>query len=138
MTEREDSELRPAYRTLDDPTRLLGFPLAGWVTLVVAGAVGDAWLLVSPLWWRAHASPVVSALGAPAGLLVVREQSTVSVGRLLLAVVRWRARSPLITALQDGQPVRRGAVRLDRDTVEPAPSAPALDAPAILGSEGGR
>src|SRR3954453_10221395 len=112
MTEHEDSESRPAYRTLDDPTRLLGVPLAGWATLVVAGAVGYGWLLVSPLGWRANVSLVVIGLGTPAGLLVVREQSTVSVGRLLLAVMRWRTRSPSITALAEGEPVRRGGLRL--------------------------
>ena len=40
-------------------------------------------------------------LGAPAALLLLREQSTISPARLLAAVVRWRARPALLAAPSD-------------------------------------
>src|SRR4051794_1096419 len=114
MTVPEESELRPAYRTLDDPTRLLGVPLGGWMALMIAGGLGYGWLLLSPLGWRANLSVAVIGLGAPLALGLLREQATISPGRLLIAVVRWRARPAAIVAPSDQRPVRRGAVRLDR------------------------
>jgi hypothetical protein len=104
------SELRPAYRTLNEPSRLLGLSLAGWATVLVAGALGYAWLTFSPLGWRANVSGVVVGLGAPAALLVLRESTTVSPGGLLVAVFRWRLRS---AELWGTSPARAGAVRLD-------------------------
>ncbi len=123
MTE-QDAELRPAYRTLNDPARLLGISLTGWIALLVAGGCGYAWLLVSPLGWRANISVAVIGLGTPAALLLLREESTVSPGRLLLAVLRWRARAPRIVAVTSEGRVRRGAVRL-------SDAAPAVDHRAI-------
>jgi len=120
----QDAELRPAYRTLNEPARLLGISLTGWIALLVAGGCGYAWLLVSPLGWRANISVAVIALGTPAALLLLREESTVSPGRLLLAVVRWRARAPRIVAVTSERRVRRGAVRLSE-------AAPAADRRAI-------
>src|SRR5689334_5119381 len=114
----DDSELRPAYRTLNDPTRLLGIPLSGWATLIVVGGAGYAWLMVSPLPWRANVSLVMIGLGAPAGLLILREQATVGPLRLLLAVIRWRARPRTVIAPSEQRPVRRGGICLD------APSGP--------------
>ena len=87
-----DGELRRAYRTLNEPARLLGISVAGWLAVLAAGALGYAWLLVSPLGWRANVSLAVIVLGAPVALLLLREQATISPGRLLVAVVRWRAR----------------------------------------------
>ena len=116
------NELRPAYRTLNEPTRLLGLSLGGWAAVIVAGGLGYGWLMLSPLGWRANISVAVIAFGAPAALLLLRESSTVSPGQLLVAVLRWRVHSPTIV----DEPTRRGAVRLDTpappfaaDVVEP-------------------
>src|SRR3954453_7566645 len=122
MSEGESGELRRGYRTLDDPTRLLGISVGVWAALVVGAAVGYGWLLVSPLGWRANVSLVVIGLGAPLGLLALREQTTVSPGRLVLAIVAWRWRGATITALDEGTAVTAGAVRLDEPP--PAPAAP--------------
>ncbi|RKQ92969.1 hypothetical protein C8N24_2826 [Solirubrobacter pauli] len=118
-----DDELRPAYRTLNDPARLLGISVVGWIALLAAGGCGYGWLLVSPLGWRANVSLAVILLGTPAALLLLREESTVSPGRLLLAVLRWRLRPPVIVAPSDDKPVRRGAVCLR----EPAPEISSND-----------
>jgi hypothetical protein len=109
----DSSELRSAYRTLNEPTRLLGLSLGGWVAVIVAGGLGYGWLMLSPLGWRANVSIAVIAIGAPATLLLLRESSTVSPGRLLMSVLRWRLRNPTIV----DEPTGRGAVRLD----SPAP-----------------
>src|SRR4051794_15242646 len=110
-------ELRPAYRTLNEPTRLLGLSIGAWLAIVAAAGVAYGWLLVSPFDWRANVSVAVIGLGAPLALLALREQTTVSPGRLLAAVVLWRLRAATIIGLPDTQPVSRGAVRLD----SPAP-----------------
>ena len=111
------NELRPAYRTLNEPTRLLGLSLGGWAAVIVAGGLGYGWLMLSPLGWRANISVAVIAFGAPAALLLLRESSTVSPGQLLVAVLRWRVHSPTIV----DEPTTRGAVRLDAPA--PAPAA---------------
>src|SRR3954447_22936427 len=121
MSDGESSELRRAYRTLDDPTRRLGTSVGVWAALVVGAAVGYGWLLVSPLGWRANVSLVVIGLGAPLALLALREQTTVSPARLVLAIAAWRWRGQVITALEDASAVKAGAVRLD----EPASGLPA-------------
>jgi len=113
-----DGELRRAYRTLDDPMRLVGISPSGWVALLLAGGLGYGWLLVSPLGWRASVSVAVVGLGGPACLLILREPSTIGPGRLLVAVLRWRARPAVIVAPSAELPVRRGGVRLDA----PAPA----------------
>jgi hypothetical protein len=115
----QEPELRPAYRTLNEPTRLLGLSLGGWAVLLGAGGAGYGWLLVSPLPWRVNFSLAVIGLGVPAALVLLREQSTIGPARLLAAVVRWRARPALLTVPTTELPLRRGAVRLDR----PAPDA---------------
>lgn len=109
----DDGELRRAYRTLDEPMRVLGISLTGWASLVVAGGLGYAWLLISPLGWRASVSVAVVVFGGPAALLALREQSTIGPGRLLLGVIRWRVRSPLIVTPSAERRTRRGGVRLD-------------------------
>jgi hypothetical protein len=114
----EHGELLPAYRTLDDPVRFLGVSLSGWVAIALAGGLGYGWLLLSPLGWRASVSVAVVGLGGPACLLILREQTTIGPGRLLIAVLRWRLRAPVIIAPSEQRPVRRGAVRLDH----PAPA----------------
>jgi len=121
----EPSELRRAYRTLNEPTRLLGLSLGAWLAVILVAGAGYAWLMVSPLGWRVNVSLVVIALGAPLALLVLREQTTISPGRLLLAILAWRLRPAEITGVQDSGGVRRGAVRLDTPAPRPgdAPSS---------------
>lgn len=111
------SELRPAYRTLSEPTMLLGVALGGWAAILTASAIGYGWLLISPLPWRLNASLVIVGLGAPVALLLVRETSAVSPARLLAAAIRWRTRPSQIT----GTHVSDGAVRL---TTPPGRAAP--------------
>ena len=116
MTSTElESELRPAYRTLSEPTMLFGVALGGWAAILSAGALGYGWLLVSPMPWRLNVSLVMVGLGAPLALLLLRESSAISPARMLAAAVRWRARPSAVTG---ARPVVDGAVRL---TVAPAP-----------------
>jgi hypothetical protein len=126
MSDSQSTELHAAYRTLNEPTRLLGLSIGGWATLVTAGATGYGWLLVSPLPWRANVSLAAIVLGLPAALMLLREQSTITPARLLVGVVRWRARPSLLVAPTPERPVRRGGLRLDRasatsDVDQPAP-----------------
>ena len=118
----ERPELRAAYQTLDAPTRLLGVSLSGWALLLATGGAGYAWLLVSPLPWRMNFTLVVVVLGAPAALMLLREESTITPARLLGAVVRWRVRPAFLNGPTDEQRVTKGAVRLDT-------SAPEREAP---------
>src|SRR5215213_8354314 len=111
MSGEDLGELRPAYRTLNEPTRLLGLPLAGWAALLVGGALAYGWLQVSPLPWRANFSLVVIGLGAPVGLLALQEPGTIGPGRLLAAVIGWRARPTVAVCPDDLHPVRAGGVR---------------------------
>src|SRR3954467_2656861 len=106
MSEGENGELRRAYRTLDDPTRLLGIAVGVWAAVVCGAAVGYGWLLVSPLGWRANVSMGGIGLGSPLALLALREQTTVSPGRLVLAIVSWRWRPATITARDAADAVR--------------------------------
>lgn len=125
MSEDRTDELRPAYRTLNDPSRLFGLAFGGWIAVIVSGGLGYAWLMLSPLGWRANISMVIVGLGAPVALLLLRESSTVSPGRLLIAVVRWRARSAVIV----DDEVRRGGVRLDVPTDGAGPERVELELP---------
>ena len=74
---------------------------------------------MSPLPWRANVTLAVIVLGAPAALLVLREESTIGPARLLGGALRWRARPARLVAPTDERPVRRGAVRLDRPPAAP-------------------
>jgi hypothetical protein len=108
----DPGELRPAYRTLDDPVRFLGLSLAGWIGGLVAAGVGYGWLLVSPLGWRPSVSVAVIALGAPTCLLLLREPSTVGPARLLVGILRWRIRGSRLVA-PDRAAITSGGVRLE-------------------------
>ena len=117
-------ELRPAYRTLNEPSRLFGLSLATILALAAAGGLGYAWLLVSPLPWRANVTTAVIGLGAPLVLLVVRESAALSPARLLAAVIRWRARPSIIGPANTESRIQRGAIRLDQPVVtDPSPAA---------------
>ena len=81
--------------------------------LLAAGGAGYAWLMVSPLPWRVNFSLAVIVLGAPAALMLLREQSTISPGRLLCGG-RALARAPAGDRRRSAErAVRRGGVRLD-------------------------
>lgn len=114
MSDAPTPELRAAYRTLNEPTRLLGLSISGWAWLLAASGAAYGWLLVSPLPWRANVSLAAILLGLPVALLLLREQSTITPARLLAGVVRWRCRPALLVAPGGERPVRRGGVRLDR------------------------
>jgi hypothetical protein len=125
-------ELRPAYRTLNEPTRLLGLSLSGWAVVLAAFGAGYGWLTVSPLPWRLNVSIAVIALGAPAALLILREQTTITPARLLAGVIAWRARPARLVAVTGT--VARGGVRLDApldatvlEPVEPTAELPWID-----------
>lgn len=107
------SEQRPSYRTLNEPTRLLGLSLSAWAAVIAAGGLAYGFLNVSPLPWRFNFSAVAIGLGAPVLLLILREPGTIGPGRLLLAVIAWRTSSQRIASPQAELPLRRGAVRLD-------------------------
>jgi hypothetical protein len=119
------SELRPAYRTLNEPTRLLGLSLSGWAVMLIAGGAGYGWLMVSPLPWRANVSLGAIVFGLPAALMALREQSTITPARLLGAVMRWRARPAVLITPDHARPLRRGAVRLDESPPPADPGPPA-------------
>lgn len=128
-----DSELRPSYRTLNEPTRLLGLSLSGWAAVILAGGAGYAFLGVSPLPWRLNFSAVVIGLGAPVLLLVLREPGTIGPARLLAAVFAWRLRASEVVPPDEERPVRRGGMRLDAplelvDTVDDAVDLPWTEA----------
>lgn len=106
-------ELRPSYRTLNEPTRLIGLSLQAWAALIVASGAGYAFLGISPLPWRLNFSVVVIVLGAPVMLLVLREPGTIGPGRLLAGVFGWRLRTARVLSPTPERPARRGAVRLD-------------------------
>ena len=122
------TELRPAYRTLNEPNRLFGLSLSTILAAAATGGVGYAWLLVSPLPWRANVSIAVIGLGAPLVLLVVRESAALSPARLLLAVIRWRARASTVEAVSAHSSVH-GAVRLDQPSLATRPPSPETELP---------
>lgn len=121
-------ELRSSYRTLNEPTKLIGLSLGAWAVVIGAGALAYAFLAISPLPWRANFSVIVIGLGAPVGLMVLREPGTIGPGRLLAAVLLWRLRPAVLVAPSTDAPVRHGAVRLDT----PSEDAEAADSPAEL------
>ena len=117
--EQSADELVPCYRTIDQPSQLLGLSTGAWGTALVCFAVGYAWVALSPLPFRANLSLAVIFLGAPLILVMLREQTALSPGRVLAAVLRWRRRPTLL-----GPPAIdariAGGVRL----AEPAAAAP--------------
>ena len=128
-------ELRPAYRTLNEPSRLFGLSIATIAASAVAGAAGYGWLLVSPLPWRANVSIAVIGLGAPLVLLVVRESAALSPARLLLAVIRWRARASTVEAVSAHSSVPSGAVRLDQPSLATGPPSPETELPWLADTD---
>lgn len=107
------TELRPSYRTLNEPTRLLGLSLGGWAGVITAAAVAYAFVGLSPLPWRLNFSAVVIGLGGPLLLLILREPGTIGPGGLLLGAFAWRLRSSELVPPDSARPVSNGAVRLD-------------------------
>ena len=76
------SEITPAYRTLDEPTKLLGLAAGQWAALLLVGGLAYLFVLVSPLPWRMNVSLVVILAGGPLVLLLLREQGALSAGQL--------------------------------------------------------
>src|SRR5215217_4935243 len=128
-------ELRPAYRTLNEPSRLLGLSISTILASAIAAGLGYAWLLISPLPWRANVSTAVIGLGAPLVLLVVRESAALSPARLLAAVIRWRARPSTIEPANTETRIQCGAIRLDQPAVTVAPPAAEPELPWLQHAE---
>ena len=131
------SEVTPNYRTLDEPTKLLGLSLGQWGAVVLAAGFAYLLLLVSPLPWRVNVSLIVVFGGGPMVLLLLREQGALSARQLTGAVLRWRAKPSLLLAVDREHPPSEGVVVLDEAQVgigrdELAEELPWLD----LGEEG--
>ena len=107
------SEVTPNYRTLDEPTKLLGLSVGQWGALALAAGFAYLLLLVSPLPWRVNVSLIVVFGGGPLVLLLLREQGALSAPRLVSAVFRWRSKPALLLAVDPEQPPRGGVVLLD-------------------------
>jgi hypothetical protein len=139
MVDQAPTEVTPAYRTLDEPTKLLGLSVAQWGALALAGAIAYGWLLVSPLPWRMNASLVVIGAGGPLIIALLREQGALTAPQLFRAVWRWRVRPALLLAADPATAAGRGGVVLDEaggapDGEQIAEELPWLDPP----SENGR
>ncbi len=123
----KSDELVPCYRTIDQPSQLLGLSTGAWATALVCFAVGYGWVAISPLPFRANLSLAVIFLGAPLILVMLREQTALSPGRVLGAVLRWRTRPTLLGAPAIDARIG-GGVRLSEPAVtEPAEGAADLD-----------
>ena len=112
-------ELVPCYRTIDQPSQLLGLSTGTWATALLCFGVGYGWVTVSPLPFRANFSLAVILLGAPLILVMLREQTALSPGRVLAAVLRWRTRPTLLGPPALGAKVS-GGVRLDAPPIAAA------------------
>jgi hypothetical protein len=128
-------ELVPCYRTIDQPSQLLGLSTGAWATALVCFAAGYGWVTISPLPFRANLSLAVILLGAPLILVMLREQTALSPGRVLAAVLRWRSRPTLLGPPAVDAKIG-GGVRLDAPAViEPADGETDLDWLEYGGSE---
>ena len=107
------SEVTPNYRTLDEPTKLLGLSIGQWGAVALASGFAYLLLLVSPLPWRVNVSLIVVFGGAPMVLLLLREQGALSASQLVSAVCGWRAKAALLLAVDAEQAPRGGVVVLD-------------------------
>lgn len=121
--DRNADELVPCYRTIDQPSQLLGLSTGAWATALACFAVGYGWVTISPLPVRANLSLAVIVLGAPLILVMLREQTALSPGRVLAAVLRWRSRPTLLGPPAIDAKIA-GGVRL----AEPATAAAADEA----------
>lgn len=123
-----EPEQRPSYRTLNEPTRLLGLSLSAWAATIAAAGFAYGFVQVSPLPWRLNFSTVAVFLGAPLLVLILREPGTIGPGRLLLGALTWRLRPSSIATTVDRSKTR-GAVRLDAPIELVDESHPDLDLP---------
>ena len=112
------SEVTRNYRTLDEPTKLLGLSLGEWGAVALAGGFAYLLLLISPLAWRVNVSAIVVLGGAPLVLLLLREQGALSASQLIAAVLRWRLRAALMLGVDPDEPPTRGVVVLDEAPAE--------------------
>ena len=126
------SEVTPNYRTLDEPTKLLGLSIGQWAAVALAAGLAYLLLLASPLPWRLNVSLIVVFGGAPMVLLLLREQGALSAWQLVSTVFRWRAKPALLLAVDPERPPRGGVVVLDQapgdvGADEPVEELPWLD-----------
>ena len=108
------SEVTPNYRTLDEPTKLLGLSIGQWGAVALAAGFAYLLLLVSPLPWRVNVSLIVIFGGAPMVLLLLREQGALSALQLVSAVCRWRAKAALLLAVDAERAAERRRRRARR------------------------
>jgi hypothetical protein len=111
------SEVTPNYRTLDEPTKLLGLSIGQWGAVAIAAGFAYLLLLIKPFPWRVNVSLIVIFGGAPMVLLLLREQGALSASRLVSAVCRWRVKPALLLAVDAEQPPSGGVVVLDEAPV---------------------
>lgn len=135
MSDRVPSEVTPAYRTLDEPTKLIGLSMAQWGAIALAGAIAYAWVLVSPLPWRLNVSLVVVLMGAPLMIALLREQGALSAATLFAAVCRWRLRPTLLLEGNLRHAAERGGVMLDEPAEVPARERFTDELPWLAGAE---
>ena len=102
------SEVTPNYRTLDEPTKLLGLSLGQWGAVALAAGFAYLLLLVSPLPWRVNVSLIVIFGGGPMVLLLLREQGALSAPQLVRAVFRWRSKPALLLGGRPRAAAERG------------------------------
>ena len=107
------SEVTPNYRTLDEPTKLLGLSVGHWGAVALAAGFAYLLLLVSPLPWRMNVSLIVIFGGGPMVLLLLREQGALSATALIGSVLRWRSRPALLLGVDSDEPPQDGVVVLD-------------------------
>lgn len=108
----EETEERVTFKHLGEAPTLIGFSLAGWLILIPCFGVAYAWIAWSPLGTRVSISVALVGLAVPATILLIRQQTALSPGALIAAVVRSRALRagvllpPEVASLDPGTPTR--------------------------------
>lgn len=87
----DNNETRITHKHLGEAATLVGFSLAGWLILIPCFALAYGWIAWSPLGSRVSISVALIGLAVPATVLLIREQTALSPGALLAAVIRSRA-----------------------------------------------
>jgi hypothetical protein len=82
--------IHPTYRSLDAPVRLLGFTWRQWIALIVAAAPLIAAIHFLGVPTRPAITLCTIALGVPAALSYLSQETGYAPGRLLLDMLRWR------------------------------------------------
>ena len=118
------SEVTPAYRTLDEPTKLIGLSMSQWGAVALAGALptGGCW---SRRFLALERLVIVIFGGAPMVLPCSASRARFRPRKLFRAVCRWRVKPALLLAVEAELPPTGGVVVLD-------------EAPADIGGRAGR